>query len=129
MNYQKEIIKSAKIGEQYFRIKHPSGCTVCLYPMDGFSTVYAMFGVNFGSIDTAFKNECDSSFINVPEGTAHFLEHKLFENKNGNAFDLFGKTGANANAFTSFDKTVYLFYCSQKFEENLEILLNIVQNP
>ncbi len=129
MNYKKEIIKSAKIGEQYFRIKHPGGCTICLYPMEGFSTVYAMFGVNFGSIDTAFKNENDSGFTSVPEGTAHFLEHKLFENKEGSAFDLFGKTGANANAFTAFDKTAYLFYCSQKFEENLEILLNYVQEP
>lgn len=129
MNYQKEIIKSAKINEQYMRIKHPSGCTICLYPMEGFSTVYAMFGVDFGSIDTAFKMPGDSVFTSVPEGAAHFLEHKLFENKEGDAFDLFGRTGTNANAFTSFDKTVYLFYCSQKFEENLEILLNFVQNP
>lgn len=129
MNYQKEIVKSAGIGEQYFKIKHTSGCTICLYPMEGFSTVYAMFGVNFGSIDAAYKNKNDGEFTSMPEGTAHFLEHKLFENKNGSALDLFGKTGANANAFTAFDKTAYLFYCSQKFEENLEILLNFVQDP
>ncbi len=129
MNYRKEIVKSAGIGEQYFKIKHTSGCTICLYPMEGFSTVYAMFGVNFGSIDAAYKNKNDGEFTSMPEGTAHFLEHKLFENKNGSALDLFGKTGANANAFTAFDKTAYLFYCSQKFEENLEILLNSVQDP
>ena len=86
-----------------------------------------MYGVNFGSLDEAFKIENEVGFTSVPKGTAHFLEHKLFEKKDGSAFDLFGKTGANANAFTSFDKTAYLFYCSQKFEENLEILLNFVQ--
>ncbi len=129
MNSHKEIIKSAGIGEQYLRIKHPCGCTICLYPMEGFSTVYAMYGVNFGSLDEAFKIENEVGFTSVPKGTAHFLEHKLFEKKDGSAFDLFGKTGANANAFTSFDKTAYLFYCSQKFEENLEILLNFVQEP
>lgn len=71
----------------------------------------------------------DPDFVTVPEGIAHYLEHKLFENDECDAFDLYAKTGANANAYTSFDKTAYLFSCSQKFEENLRILLGFVQEP
>ncbi|MCM1055853.1 MAG: insulinase family protein [Bacteroides sp.] len=129
MSGRKEIIKSSGIGEQYIRVKHPSGCTICLYPMEGFSSAYALFGASYGSVDTTFKTDGDEDFVTVPEGIAHYLEHKLFENDECDAFELYAKTGANANAFTSFDKTAYLFSCSQKFEENLEILLNFVQEP
>lgn len=129
MSCQREIIKCSKIGEQYIRVKHPSGCTVCLYPMEGFSSAYVLFGTNYGSVDTTFKTDEDEDFVTVPEGIAHYLEHKLFENDECDAFELYARTGANANAFTSFDKTAYLFSCSQKFEENLEILLNFVQEP
>lgn len=125
----REIIENQKIGEKYIRIKHPSGCTICLYPMENYSSAYALFGTNYGSVDTTFKTDEDEDFVVVPEGIAHYLEHKLFENDECDAFELYAKTGANANAFTSFDKTAYLFSCSQKFEENLEILLNFVQEP
>ena len=129
MSYQREIVENPKIGEKYIRIKHPSGCTICLYPMESYSSAYALFGTNYGSVDTTFKTDEDEDFIVVPEGIAHYLEHKLFENDECDAFQLYAKTGANANAFTTFDKTAYLFSCSQKFEENLEILLNFVQEP
>lgn len=125
----KEIIRNRRVNEEYIRIKHPSGCTICLYPMKGYSSAYALFGTNYGSVDTTFKTNKDKDFVTVPEGIAHYLEHKLFENDECDAFELYAKTGANANAFTSFDKTAYLFSCSQKFEENLEILLNFVQEP
>lgn len=125
----KEIIINDRVKEKYIRIKHPSGCTICLYPMEGYSGAYALFGTNYGSVDTTFKTNQDKDFVTVPEGIAHYLEHKLFENDECDAFELYAKTGANANAFTSFDKTAYLFSCSQKFEENLEILLNFVQEP
>ena len=129
MNYKREIVENPKIGEKYIRIKHPSGCIICLYPMESYSSAYALFGTNYGSVDTTFKTDEDDDFIVVPEGIAHYLEHKLFENDECDAFELYAKTGANANAFTSFDKTAYLFSCSQKFEENLEILLGFVQEP
>ncbi|MDR1754808.1 MAG: insulinase family protein [Eubacterium sp.] len=125
----REIIKSARLNEEYIRIKHDSGLTVCLYPMKGFSTTYALFGAKYGSVDTTFKQRGDKNFVTVPAGIAHYLEHKLFENEDSPVFDLFSKTGASANAFTSFDKTAYLFSCSQKTEENLEILLKFVQEP
>lgn len=93
--------------------------------MEGFSSTYAVFGFKYGSIDAVFKTERDSEFVTVPQGAAHFLEHKLFEK----ASEKFAKTGANYNAYTNFDRTTYLFYCSENFEENLEALLTFVQNP
>jgi predicted Zn-dependent peptidase len=97
--------------------------------MKGFSSAFALFGTKYGSVDSRFKTDNDSDFVTVPAGIAHFLEHKLFENEECDAFKLYAETGANANAYTAFDKTAYLFLCSQKFNENLEILLKFVQEP
>lgn len=110
-------------------LKHKSGCTICLYPMGEFSSVYAIFGTKYGSVDTTFKTRYDEDYVTVPEGIAHYLEHKLFENDECDAFELYAKTGAHANAFTSFDCTAYLFTSTQEFGENLKILLNLVQQP
>lgn len=129
MDYEKEIIESSKAGERYYRVKHPSGCTVCLFPMEGYRSSCASFTVKYGSADNSFKPWGEKETVNVPEGTAHYLEHKMIESDGGNAFHAFAKTGANANAYTSFDRTTYLFSCSEKFEDNLEILLNCVQTP
>ncbi|MCL2693744.1 MAG: insulinase family protein [Oscillospiraceae bacterium] len=132
---QKQTIKNERVREEYEVINHPSGLTILLYPMQGFSSAYALFAAKYGSVDTTFKTNEDKDFITVPEGIAHYLEHKLFENDECNAdgrvdaFQLYAETGANANAYTSFDKTAYLFSCSQKFEENLKILLKFVQEP
>ncbi|MCL2077902.1 MAG: insulinase family protein [Oscillospiraceae bacterium] len=126
---EKNIVKNKRVREEYKIIKHPSGLTICLYPMKGFASAYALFAAKYGSVDTTFKTNEDGDFVTVPEGIAHYLEHKLFENDECDAFQLYARTGANANAYTSFDKTAYLFSCSQKFEENLEILLNFVQEP
>ena len=123
-------IKNERLKEVYYKINHPTGLTVLLYPMKGFSSAYALFGTRYGSIDTTFRSNTEEDYITVPEGVAHFLEHKLFENENGvDAFELFAKTGASANAFTSFDRTCYEFTCTDHFEESLEILLNFVQSP
>lgn len=126
---KKDIIKSSRLGESYTRIKHDSGLTVCLYPMKGFSSAFAIFGTRYGSVDTTFKTNEDKDFITVPEGIAHYLEHKLFEGEECSAFENFSKTGAYSNAFTSFDTTAYHFSCSQHFGENLRTLLDFVQNP
>ncbi|MCL2037367.1 MAG: insulinase family protein [Oscillospiraceae bacterium] len=124
-----KIIKNERINEQYTRIKHASGCTICLCPMKGFSSAYALFGTKYGSVDSVFKTKNDHDFVTVPAGIAHFLEHKLFENEDCDVFKLYAETGANANAYTGFDKTAYLFLCSQSFKKNLEILLKFVQEP
>ncbi|GHU46264.1 peptidase M16 [Clostridia bacterium] len=124
-----KIIKNDRLGESYRTVTHSSGCTVSLYPMKGFSSTYALFGTKYGSVDTTFKTDSDRDFLTVPEGIAHYLEHKLFENEDCDAFEKYAKTGANANAYTSFDRTAYLFSCSRAFEENLRILLGFVTSP
>lgn len=126
---KKEILTSSRLGESHIRVKHDSGLTICMYPMKGFSTAYAIFGTRYGSVDTTFRTDEDKDFITVPEGIAHYLEHKLFEGEECNAFENFAKTGAYSNAYTTFDATAYYFSCSSNFGQNLRTLLDFVQNP
>ena len=123
-----EMVSSRILDEGYTRIEHPSGLTLMLCPMKGFSGAYALFATRYGSIDNAFAVG-DGEFEEVPAGIAHFLEHKLFESEEGDAFALYAKTGASANAYTSFDRTAYLFSCTDKFDESIEILINLVTKP
>lgn len=122
-------ITSKATGDKCIKINHSSGLTIYVAEMEGFSTTYALFGTKYGSINTKFKTSKDKDYCTVPEGIAHFLEHKLFENEDCDVFSLYAKTGANANAYTSFDKTCYLFSCSDHYRESLEILLSFVQDP
>lgn len=126
---KKETIKSARLGEQMLKIEHDSGLTLLLCPMQGYSAAYALFSADVGSVDTTFKTQDDVSMVEVPEGIAHFLEHKMFEKPEGDAFAKYAKTGASANAYTSFDRTAYLFSCTDNFEESLEILCDLVRRP
>ena len=123
-----ESVASRRLGEGYTRIEHPSGLTLMLCPMKGYSTAYALFAARCGSIDDSFSTG-DGEMVQVPNGIAHFLEHKLFESEEGDAFEQYAKTGASANAYTSFDRTAYLFGCTDRFRESLEILLNLVTTP
>ena len=125
----KKTIVSPQTGDKYTHIHHKSGLEILVCEMEGYSTTEAMFGTKYGSINTQFKTAADKDYCTVPEGIAHFLEHKLFENEDCDVFDLYAKTGANANAFTSFDKTCYFFSCSDNFKASLEILLSFVQSP
>lgn len=114
----------------YRKFKHKSGLTIILNVMPECSYAYAAIGVKYGSIDNSFKKALDKDFIVCPEGIAHFLEHKMFENKDGeDTFQKYAKTGAIANAYTGFDETCYLFLCSNNFKESLEILINTVTQP
>lgn len=122
-------IKSAALGEKYYEIDHKSGLKIYVMPKEGYSSSYAVFGTKYGSIDTKFKRSDSNEWTVVPEGIAHFLEHKLFESEDLDAFTRYAKTGASANAYTSFDKTCYLFQCSDNFEASLEILLDFVTHP
>ncbi|MCM1133062.1 MAG: insulinase family protein [Ruminococcus flavefaciens] len=125
----KEIITSRLTGDSCIHVKHPSGLNIYIREMPGFSNVHALFGTRYGSINTMFRTAGDEDYTTVPEGIAHFLEHKLFENEECGVFELYAKTGASGNAFTSFDKTCYLFSCSKNYAENLRILLDFVQKP
>ena len=121
-------LTNEKLGETVYCATHSSGLEIRVMPKKGYTSAYAVFGVKYGSIDTAVKNE-SGEFETIPEGTAHFLEHKLFESEDLNAFERFAGTGASANAYTSFEKTAYLFKGSENIGESLEILLDFVQNP
>lgn len=116
------------IGEQYEKISHPSGLTIYFMKKHEKAKKAAMIAAKFGSINYTFTAP-DGRSVTVPNGTAHFLEHKLFEGEKGNAFDFYAKTGAKANAYTSNDKTAYYFVCSERFEENLDVLLSFVTHP
>lgn len=129
MSLNKEIIRCERTGDQYAVYHHPSGLDVLIWEMEGFTTTEALFGTKYGSINNKFKTVDTDDFIEVPDGIAHYLEHKLFENEDCDVFDLYAKTGASANAFTSFSETAYTFSCSDNYEEALEILLNFVQKP
>lgn len=117
MDYK--VIKNDLLNHEYYEIDHKSGLKIFVYPKEGYGSTYAVFGTNYGSIDA----------VDIPNGTAHFLEHKLFESEELDAFQRFAVTGASANAYTSFDKTCYLFSCGANFKDNLEILLDFVQHP
>lgn len=121
-------IKSELTGDSYYKINHQSGLEIYVYPKEGYKSSYAIFGTKYGSINTCFSVDGKDK-ITVPDGIAHYLEHKLFESEEGDAFVRYAETGANANAYTSFEKTCYLFSCTEKFEQSLEILLDFVSNP
>ncbi len=114
--------------ESYIKVTMPSGLQIYIMEKPQYSSNYAIYGTRYGSIDTRFSKD-GGEMITVPEGIAHYLEHKLFEGEDGDAFSKYAKTGASANAFTSFDRTCYLFSCSDNFYENLDILLSFVQSP
>ena len=105
----------------------PSGLTVLCRTMPGYSSVHAIYATSFGSIHRSFT--LDGKEVVLPAGTAHFLEHKMCETPKGDSFSFYAKTGASANAFTSYDRTCYLFSATQKIDENLDILLGMVGKP
>lgn len=123
-----EKICSSVIGEICYKYTASNGVTVFMHPMKGYSSATAQFTAKFGSQDNSFSAD-GKDFIKVPDGTAHYLEHKLFESEECDAFKLFAQTGAICNAGTSFDYTQYYFSCADNFRKNLEILLDFVQNP
>ncbi len=128
MEFTKRYIDS--LGETLYSGIHKTGLRVYVMPKKGFSKTYAIYGTKFGSINNCFVPLGGDKEITVPDGVAHFLEHKMFEMPDGsNAFDLFSKYGANANAFTSFTNTSYLFSCTSHFKECFAHLLDYVQKP
>lgn len=124
------VTKESKLlGEKYHTFVHKSGLRVFVAPKKMTSS-YALFATKYGSIDNKFKLDSDKEFTSVPDGIAHFLEHKMFECENGeDAFELFARTGASANAYTSNEKTAYLFSATDNFYESLEYLLDFVTHP
>src|SRR5699024_5822614 len=117
------------IGETIFKEKLENGLTVFLLPKPEMAKTYSIFSTNFGSIDQSFVPINGTEQITVPEGVAHFLEHKMFEKEDRDVFADFGKQGASANAYTSFTKTAYLFSATNHIAKNIQTLLDFVQDP
>ncbi len=127
MNF--DTIEYKKYNELFYRYEHPSGLNCIVIPKKGYYKKYATFSTQYGSVDNEFIIPGENEPTKVPDGIAHFLEHKLFEQKDGSVMDKFAALGSKPNAFTSFNQTVYLFSCTDLFNENFKLLLNFVQNP
>ena len=125
-----QIIRDKQTGESVYYKKHESGLNIYIMPRKGYSSSYAIFGTKYGSVDSEFIVPGETEVTKVPDGIAHYLEHKMFDQPDGsNVFDKFSAYGGEANAFTSFNMTAYLFSCTENFEKNLETLMDYVQSP
>ena len=123
-----QTIEYDRFNETVYYEQLPNGLKVYVLPKKGFQKTYATFTTKYGSIDNHFMVR-GSEKIQVPDGIAHFLEHKMFEEPEGDIFARFAELGASANAFTSFERTTYLFSATERIQESLLTLLNFVQHP
>lgn len=120
---------SQELGESTFCTTLDNGLKVYICQKKGFGKKIGMFGTKYGSVVNDFVDITTGKRIKVPDGIAHFLEHKLFEKEGANALDLFSKMGVSSNAYTSFDQTVYFFETSEKFEESIAMLVKLIKEP
>ncbi|NEU29311.1 insulinase family protein [bacterium LRH843] len=122
-------VQFKQLDETLYHEQLENGLNVYILPKEGFNKTYATFTTKYGSIDQRFIPLNGQEEIQVPDGIAHFLEHKMFEDEQGDVFQDFSKQGASANAFTSFTRTAYLFSSTTNVEKNLETLIDFVQHP
>ena len=116
-----------RIGEAVCRETLPNGLRINIVPKRDYAKSYAFFATRYGGMDTCFC--LNGKWLDTPAGIAHYLEHKMFDTKEGNALQELAKNGAEPNAFTSNAITGYYFDSTTHFEENLEILLSFVSVP
>ncbi|UEX89299.1 EF-P 5-aminopentanol modification-associated protein YfmH [Staphylococcus ratti] len=118
-----------QIDETIYKTVLDNGLNVFIIPKKGFQKTFVTYTTAFGSLDFRFKPHGQSDFVTVPDGVAHFLEHKLFEKEDGDLFTEFAEHDAQVNAFTTFDRTSYLFSATDHIEENILRLLKMVETP
>ena len=124
-----KTIEFKQLDETLYYKQLANGLDVYILPKKGFSKAFVTFSTKYGSIDRSFVPIGEKDPITVPDGIAHFLEHKMFEKEDGDVFQKFSELGAQANAFTSFNRTAYLFSATDHIYKNTETLLNFVQEP
>lgn len=125
---EKKIYKN--INETVYKEKLNNGLTVTIIPKANFKKVFACFGTNYGSLTNKFIPYGENEYVEVPLGIAHFLEHKLFAMENGeDAANIFTEMGLEANAYTDYLETVYLFSGTDNINKGIELLLDFVQTP
>lgn len=122
-----EKLQFARVGETMYHEKLENGLNVFVFPKPEFQKGYAFFATNYGGMDMRFC--LDGEWHNTPAGVAHYLEHKMFDTEEGNALQDLAANGASPNAFTSNAITGYYFDSTEKFEDNLRILLSFVSVP
>ena len=125
-----EIIENSRIKEKAYIEKLENGMKVIIIPKHNLDKKYIIWGTHFGSIDNRFIMPKTEEEVFIPDGVAHFLEHKMFEQPNGtNSLDTLMALGLEANAYTTNDHTAYLFECTDNFYEGLDELMDYVQHP
>ncbi|MGG2085047.1 EF-P 5-aminopentanol modification-associated protein YfmH [Lysinibacillus pakistanensis] len=124
-----KTIEFKQLDETLYYEKLENGLDVYILPKKGFSKTFVTFTTKYGSVDRTFVPIGETKSITVPDGIAHFLEHKMFEKEDGDVFQKFSEFGASANAFTSFTRTAYLFSSTDNIYKSTETLLNFVQEP
>lgn len=125
-----QIIENLKVKEKIYIEKLENGLTVMMIPKKGMQKKYMIWGTHYGSNESSFVAPGEEQVTNVPNGVAHFLEHKLFEQENGtNSLDVLTALGVDANAYTTNDHTAYLFECTDNFYEAMDELMDYVQHP
>ena len=125
-----QIIENSKVKEKLYVEKLENGLTVMIMPKANIQKKYMLWATNFGSIDNKFIIPNEKEETSIPDGVAHFLEHKMFEQQNGtNSLDTLTALGVNANAYTTTDHTSYLFECTDNFYPAMDELMDYVQNP
>lgn len=117
------------IDETVYEHELQNGLRLFVIPKPGFQKTFVTYTTQFGSLDSRFKPLGKDEFVTVPDGVAHFLEHKLFEKEEEDLFTAFAEENAQANAFTSFDRTSYLFSATDHLENNIKRLLTMVEIP
>ncbi|MFB2002913.1 EF-P 5-aminopentanol modification-associated protein YfmH [Staphylococcus aureus] len=117
------------IDETVYEHELQNGLRLFVIPKPGFQKTFVTYTTQFGSLDSRFKPLGKEDFVTVPDGVAHFLEHKLFEKEEEDLFTAFAEENAQANAFTSFDRTSYLFSATDHLENNIKRLLTMVETP
>lgn len=125
-----KVIENNKIKEKVYLESLKDGLTVMIIPKKNIQKKYIIWGTNYGSNDNKFIVPGENDVTEVPNGVAHFLEHKLFEQENGeNSLDVLSALGVNANAYTTNDHTAYLYECTENFYEALDEFMDYVQHP
>lgn len=125
-----QIIENSKIKEKLYIEKLENGLTIMIIPKKGIQKKYVIWGTNYGSVDNNFIIPGEKEETKVPDGIAHFLEHKMFEQENGtNSLDVLTELGVNANAYTTTNHTAYLFESTDNFYEALDELMDYLQHP
>ncbi len=125
-----QVIENLKVKEKVYIEKLENGLTVMIIPKKGIQKKYMIWGTHYGSNESSFVVPGEEEVTTVPNGVAHFLEHKLFEQENGtNSLDVLTALGVEANAYTTNDHTAYLFECTDNFYEAMDELMDYVQHP